>query len=335
MPDAPPPRTDAPVLPDPWAARGGIPLDGALERSEFPPFLMGFAWLVGGLVAFQGIGLVVTVVLLASKGAIGGEVAEGGMADLMGANLREIIIANSVGQVVGLGLLTLGLVRLHSTQVMAYLRVRNVDGGLLGLALAGFVFFTPVVQWLTALNQRVPLPEWMRAMDAQRLQLIEGILLGNDLSLAFTLVVLALTPALCEEVYFRGYLQRQFERSMLGTAGGVLASGILFGAYHFSGSQVLPLSALGLYLAWLTWRTGSLWPAVTVHLANNGFYAILARTVGGEGAEAAGTADLETMSLPWYIVALGLLGFAAVCYALHRRARHLQGHRALREWDRS
>jgi hypothetical protein len=133
--------------------------------------------------------------------------------------------------------------------------------------------------------------------------------------------MLALVPGICEEVLFRGYAQRQFERAS-GPAGGILLSGVLFGLYHLRPSQVLPLAMLGLYLAYLTWRTGSLWPAVLVHILHNGLAVVLARLV--QKRQEYDFETLEQAPMPWYAVLGGFAIFGGVLYVLHPLARQVR-----------
>jgi membrane protease YdiL (CAAX protease family) len=75
---------------------------------------------------------------------------------------------------------------------------------------------------------------------------------------------------LCEELLFRGLLQRVLTQRA-GLVTGVVGSGLAFGLLHLSDpASVPPLIGLGLGLALLRARTGSLWPAVVAHTLNNG-----------------------------------------------------------------
>jgi sodium transport system permease protein len=95
---------------------------------------------------------------------------------------------------------------------------------------------------------------------------------------AWLLLVLALTPAICEEFVFRGIL-------LAGTRGKitfprvVLFNGMIFGAFHlFSGGvfRFLPTAWLGVLLAWVVFRTGSIWIGSLMHFINNGSIVVLA-----------------------------------------------------------
>ncbi|NBC18446.1 MAG: CPBP family intramembrane metalloprotease [Bacteroidetes bacterium] len=280
--------------------------------------------LVLALVLFQVVITPLVLVLLLIVQGVQITNVVGDMPALMAEQAHTIIGANTAGQLLALAVPAFLLARLHSARPQAFLRLRAPDGRLLLLALIGLVVLMPVVQWLGTVNEWLPLPEAIREFDQQQMDLVERVLRG-DLGLVFSLLTLAVTPALCEELLFRGYVQRQAERG-LGAAGGIVLSGLVFGLYHLRLTQALPLIALGLYLAYLAWRTGSLWVPIVVHFANNAFAVAL-----GLWAEAQDGMDLqaiEQLSVPWYLVLGGALLAGGTLYLLDRRARVLLGHTA-------
>ena len=94
----------------------------------------------------------------------------------------------------------------------------------------------------------------------------QGIL--PALVLLLVILVIALIPAIVEEVLFRGLVQRSFEIG-LGRLRGVLLTGIIFGAYHLNPFSLIPLIALGVYLGFLAMRANSLWVSIAAHFYNN------------------------------------------------------------------
>lgn len=92
--------------------------------------------------------------------------------------------------------------------------------------------------------------------------------LAQRSALAASLLVVA-APAVCEELFFRGWLQRRL-RVAWGSAAAVLLSGAVFALYHLEPIHVLGVLPIGLWIAWSAQRTGSTWVAVACHAANNG-----------------------------------------------------------------
>jgi membrane protease YdiL (CAAX protease family) len=280
--------------------------------------------IVGLGVAFLLFQVLITPVLLLLQIGIGGEGLSpevmGDPARLMATYTRELIVSNGVGQLLGLALPALLLTRLHTSRIDGYLRLRGASVQLLVLAVVGVVGLQPVVQWLAQVNQQLPLPESMQAFEQTQMELIRSVL-ESGLGLPFNLLMLSLIPGLCEELLFRGYAQRQFERGA-GPVGGILLSGVLFGVYHLRLSQVLPLVLLGCYLAYLTWRTGSLWPAVLVHMAHNALAVGAARAARTHPAY--DLQELEQVAIPWYALLGGLVIVGAVLYVLHPLARRIR-----------
>ena len=146
--------------------------------------------------------------------------------------------------------------------------------------------------------------------------LIETALLGSDLGFVFLFATMALTPAICEELLFRGYFQRQVERRW-GVAASIGLVGLVFGLYHLRLTQALPLAALGMYLGYVVWATGSLWTGVLVHALNNGLAVATAMYVRANPNLT--VEEVEALPMPWYLVAAGLLGLAAASVLLARR----------------
>jgi sodium transport system permease protein len=86
-------------------------------------------------------------------------------------------------------------------------------------------------------------------------------------------LVVAVTPALCEELFFRGLVLSGLRR--LGPWPAILACALLFGLAHSSVYRLIPTFFIGLLLSWLVWRTGSIWTGVIAHALNNGVAATL------------------------------------------------------------
>jgi hypothetical protein len=81
-------------------------------------------------------------------------------------------------------------------------------------------------------------------------------------------VIAAVAAPLAEEVLFRGIIFRAL-RIKTGFVVAALISGALFGLIHMEPFQAIQLSMLGVVLAWLYDRTGSLWPSIILHATNN------------------------------------------------------------------
>ncbi len=88
--------------------------------------------------------------------------------------------------------------------------------------------------------------------------------------LALLAVVLA---PFFEELFFRGFLFRGLARAW-GWPLGAVVSGAVFGAVHQQLTVFIPLFALGVALAWVYQRTGSIWTAITLHAVFNGLSVI-------------------------------------------------------------
>ena len=88
-------------------------------------------------------------------------------------------------------------------------------------------------------------------------------------SLGVALAVLAVLPAVCEEVAFRGYILTGLQRGP-STTFAVVGSALLFGIMHGVLQQSLVAATLGLVLGLLAVRSRSLFPAMLFHVVNNG-----------------------------------------------------------------
>ncbi|HET9985995.1 MAG TPA: ABC transporter permease subunit/CPBP intramembrane protease [Longimicrobiales bacterium] len=133
----------------------------------------------------------------------------------------------------------------------------------------------------------------------------------GDVALLFAVVVI--TPAVCEEVIFRGILFTSLRRTLsLGTA--ALVTAVVFGAFHVSSESALrfmPTAWTGLVVALVAGRTGSIWTGMIVHALNNGVLLALALSPGF-------VATLEATGLvtPTLVVPLALACLAGAIWLL-------------------
>lgn len=87
-------------------------------------------------------------------------------------------------------------------------------------------------------------------------------------SIALTVLLLAVLPAICEELTFRGVILSGLRKS-LGNAGGVIMTAVFFGAAHTVLQQSLAAAPVGVLIGIIALRTGSLIPCVVFHAVYN------------------------------------------------------------------
>ncbi len=84
---------------------------------------------------------------------------------------------------------------------------------------------------------------------------------------------------MCEELLFRGMIQRGLEK--IGAGWSVLLSGILFGLFHFDFQRLTAQTLIGFLAAYVVYRTGSIFNGMILHFCNNGLLTLFANRVAG------------------------------------------------------
>jgi membrane protease YdiL (CAAX protease family) len=97
---------------------------------------------------------------------------------------------------------------------------------------------------------------------------------------SFVVIVIAITPAICEEVFFRGFVQKSFEFKMK-PFWAALITALFFALYHFNPYGLIPLIVLGFYLGFASYLSNSIFIPVILHFLNN-FFAVTLYFIFGE-----------------------------------------------------
>lgn len=141
---------------------------------------------------------------------------------------------------------------------------------------------TPLVSWIYHLNQQLNLPsdnlmEMIRSSEDQAKTLTKLFLhMPHTTDLFFNLFLIALLPALSEEFFFRGVLQRLFQDRIKNMHVAVWVAAAVFSFMHLQFLGFLPRMFLGVVLGYLFVFSGSIWVAVVAHMFNNGAQVIAA-----------------------------------------------------------
>ncbi|MDX1945583.1 MAG: ABC transporter permease subunit/CPBP intramembrane protease [Pirellulaceae bacterium] len=155
------------------------------------------------------------------------------------------------------------------------------------------LFLHPAALWLSGLIRHLyPL----NPAVLEQLKPLEKMV--SETPLWQVLLVMALAPAICEELAFRGFILSGLRR--IGHKWGAIAlAALFFGMAHGILQQSLSAWVVGIVIGYIAVKTGSLWPGVLYHFVHNGLGMLLGRVTP------------ETVdTLPWlrHIIRLGADG---------------------------
>jgi hypothetical protein len=179
-------------------------------------------------------------------------------------------------------------------------------------ALVGAANF-PIAGLMVELILRVSPQKWVLQYE----QTLRVIQVEEPLARAAAVLAVVIAAPLGEETLFRGYLLRVLG-ARWGLRAGLALTAALFAAIHLAPATLLPLAWLGLLFGWLSWRSGSLWPAVAAHAMQNGISTVLAWTLDEK-------ADRLPLDLTFMLAGAGAVVLGAALYAFHAATRAQPG----------
>lgn len=146
----------------------------------------------------------------------------------------------------------------------AALRLRRPSGKSLGMAfLVAVALHPPAMLVVQGISQLYPINEEV-AQQAARMK----TMIASAPSLWAVLGLLALTPAICEELAFRGFMLSGL-RHMGSKWEAILISSLFFAVTHGILQQSISAMMLGLLLGYIAVQSGSLFPAIVFHFTYN------------------------------------------------------------------
>lgn len=154
---------------------------------------------------------------------------------------------------------------------------KRPDNRLILSVLVLAVVILPILNLLATWNEAMKLPgflsgieNWMKNTEEQAADLTEAFLTVNTFpGYLVNVLMVVLIPAFGEEFFFRGALQKIFQRWVRNPHVAIVIVAILFSAFHMQFYGFLPRFLLGLIFGYLFWWSGNIWYPVIAHFINN------------------------------------------------------------------
>ena len=179
---------------------------------------------------------------------------------------------------------------LWTKQPLEWLKLKTETSGYGLWAIFLMLMALPAINLVGYFNQQMSLPaflepleQWMKTAEANAAHLTEQFLSVTTFDgLIINILLMALLPAVAEELTFRGVLQNLFEvkDETLKKKGNrvhiaIWCSAILFSAIHMQFYGFLPRMLMGALFGYALVWTGSLWMPILMHFTNNAMAVIL------------------------------------------------------------
>ena len=276
--------------------------------SEWKKVLFLFLFLVAGIFLFSILG---SIVILAVYGVdVMMNVSQSIFTPESIEALKWLQAIQNVGMFVGPGIM---LAFMYSNKQWAYLGLSKTTGSNILLALAIILISIPGVNFLAAVNELIPLSDWMLNKETTAEMLLNAFL-SNSSTLGFivNIAIICIIPGFGEEIIFRGLLQKHFVKITKSQVWGIVISAFIFSAFHLQFKGFIPRFGLGLLLGYLYMKSGSIWLSVAAHTLNNIFaisvFSLMEKNLIGNQFETIGTFGHH-----WII---GVAGIALVVFLI-------------------
>ena len=164
-----------------------------------------------------------------------------------------------------------GILWFIKVNIKEALNLRRAPGGAwLGTALMAPAWLLIILQIGVYHNRILPAPKEFAALSADLFTIGDG----GPLAVLALLFIIGVSPAICEEVLFRGVLVSGLRKRMPSWAV-ILTVGLLFGLFHLSVHKVVTTGLSGVFFTYLAVCTGSIFLPMLAHFTLNGLAVLI------------------------------------------------------------
>jgi len=245
------------------------------------PISAAFIGLLGGFFLYQLVGGIITLLIFGF--------------DIEKAPVNSFRLMTMAGQVLFILLPALLFSKWIYQDVTSVIRFNRVKWKEIGLFTIGIIILTPMLENFVLIQNffleklaassstvnsvKVFFDGLNDKVEATYSNLLSVSSIAEGL---LVVMIVAVVPAICEEVMFRGFIQKSFELR-LRPARAILFTGIFFGAYHFSPYGLIPLIGLGVYFGFAVYMSNSIFVSMALHFFNNFVAIMIFFYIGNEG----------------------------------------------------
>lgn len=225
--------------------------------------------------------------------------------------------------------LILGYLFYGRTTEYLYLN-KSINSSTLLLVVVLMFFAGPFINFIGELNNSMVFPEWLAGMEKWMKDAEENAAIITEAflnvktipGLAFNIFMVALLPAIGEELLFRGVIQRIFTNMTKNYHWGLWISALLFSALHMQFYGFVPRVLLGAIFGYMLVWSGSIWLPIIGHFLNNAI-AVIAIYLINNNLISPKFEEYGTTSDSYYLAALSL---ALIVVLMLMIKRHNEGN---------
>ncbi|MES2621920.1 MAG: CPBP family intramembrane glutamic endopeptidase [Bacteroidota bacterium] len=245
------------------------------------------------------------------------EVLAGSITDAQ--TVYAFLFIQGVSTLGGFALTAMMFAVLESGEFIHHLRLKIYPSvKMIGLAVLAIVVAQFFIEFLVEVNQMIPLPtslQFLYDYQKQAEEVTNALLSFTGFGqFIATALVMAVFPAVAEEFFFRGLLLGDLLKGKVNPAIAIGTTGLIFAISHGQYDNTIAIWALGAFLGYLYYISGSLWLPIAAHFINN-FFAVLLKYLFNLGIISSDFAEAKT---PLYLTLLSLVIFAALVFLFNK-----------------
>ncbi len=244
------------------------------------PVAAAFLGLIGGFILYQFLGGLMTLLIFGF--------------DLEAAPVNGLRFMTIIGQFLFIMLPALFFSKWIYGDISKIISLKLPNWKVLVLFVLGIVILTPLLQSYLFI-QNYFIEQWAESsqfinsikflLDSLN-ELIEKtfgnlIRADNVAEMILVIITISIVPAICEEIMFRGYIQRSFGFRFKPHIA-VILTALFFALYHFNPYGLIPLVIIGFYLGFAAYTSQSLVIPIILHFLNNFFAVVLYFLIGDD-----------------------------------------------------